>query len=46
MNLSEYQSMLEVPGFYQPRGFSPLKAVRFEPTLKSMEWEAVIKVRY
>ena len=34
MNLSEYQSMLEVPGFYQPRGFSPLEAVRFEPTLE------------
>ena len=34
MNFSEYQSMLEVPGFYQPRGFSPLEAVRFEPTLE------------
>lgn len=34
MNLSEYQTMLEVPGFYQPRGFSPLEAVRFEPTLE------------
>ena len=34
MNLSEYQSMLEVPSFYHPRGFSPLEAVRFEPTLE------------
>ncbi len=34
LNLEEYQSMLEVPGFYEPRGFSPLEAVRFEPTLE------------
>ena len=34
MNLAEYQSMLEVPGLCQPRGFSPLEAVRFEPTLE------------
>ena len=34
MNLSEYQTMLGVPGFYEPRGFSPLEAVRFEPTLE------------
>ena len=33
-NLEEYQSMLEVRGFYEPRGFSPLEAVRFEPTLE------------
>ena len=33
MNLSEYQSMLEVPAFTN-RGFSPLEAVRFEPTLE------------
>ncbi|MDG1702438.1 MAG: M20/M25/M40 family metallo-hydrolase [Opitutae bacterium] len=34
MNLSEYKSMLGVPGFYSPRGFTPLEAVRFEPTLE------------
>lgn len=34
MNLAEYKSMLEVPGFYSPRGFNPLEAVRFEPTLE------------
>jgi len=34
LNLEEYQSMLEVPGFYEPRGLSPLEAVRFEPTLE------------
>ena len=34
LNLEEYQSMLEVPDFYEPRGFSPLEAVRFEPTLE------------
>lgn len=34
MNLEEYQSMLDVPSFYTPRGFSPLEAVRFEPTLE------------
>lgn len=32
--LEEYQSMLGVRGFYNPRGFSPLEAVRFEPTLE------------
>ena len=26
--------MLGVTGFYNPRGFSPLEAVRFEPTLE------------
>lgn len=32
--ISEYQAMLGVKGFYEPRGFSPLEAVRFEPTLE------------
>jgi len=34
MDLSEYQSMLSVPDLHSPRGFSPLEAVRFEPTLE------------
>lgn len=34
MRLSEYQSMLSVPDLHRPRGFSPLEAVRFEPTLE------------
>lgn len=34
MRLSEYQSMLSVPDLHHPRGFSPLEAVRFEPTLE------------
>lgn len=34
MDLNQYQAMLGVDGFYEPRGFSPLEAVRFEPTLE------------
>ena len=33
-NVEQFQAMLEVPGLYSPRGFSPLEAVRFEPTLE------------
>ena len=33
-SVEQFQAMLEVPGLYSPRGFSPLEAVRFEPTLE------------